>query len=263
MLRSIARYLAVLVLLLVYSSLGMTSDLIQINRYQRLNISHQVQEKDLLSAVVEIKFPASIKTIGKAINTVLETSGYKLDVHSKDLSNQHILLELPLPDSYRDLSPRSLRNLLGLLAGEAYTLRVNPVHREIGFVLKEEYSQYVNHKRVGLAQEEVQAKKPGKQKPQVSDTATQEIQYGPVKEGETLTEISKKLPLSWLTLDQQLVALFKANSHAFSDNNMNHLIIGAFITLPTLNDIVEIPPKEATVMVDEHEARWKTLNLKG
>lgn len=255
------------VVLLVYSTLGFASDLVQVNRYQRIEVSQSAPEKDLMAEVLEIEFPKSVNTVGDAITIALQTGGYRLDVYSKDLTHQSILLDLPLPDSYRQLQPQSLKSLIELLAGEAYKPRVNPVHRSVGFVLKEEYMEFVRQAQTDLAKIEAKTNRALKDKTyieelKISNTPFRKIQYGPIKQGETLTRVSKFLPLSWLTLDQQLVALFRANPQAFIDNNMNHLVIGASIVVPDAEDLDELPPKEATAIVDVHEVRWKTLNRK-
>ncbi len=60
-----------------------------------------------------------------------------------------------------------------------------------------------------------------------------------------------------MTTDQSLIHLFHANSHAFANRNMNHLLAGEMLTIPSVE--IEILPTviEFSRLVDEHYRLWR------
>ncbi|WP_293373563.1 FimV/HubP family polar landmark protein [Nevskia sp.] len=58
--------------------------------------------------------------------------------------------------------------------------------------------------------------------------------YGPVQPAQTLWSIAKTLPReAGVTMDQMLLALYNANPQAFADGNINHLLSGRILTVPS------------------------------
>lgn len=66
-----------------------------------------------------------------------------------------------------------------------------------------------------------------------------------VKSGDTLGRIASRTKPASVSLDQMLVALFQANPNAFAGNNMNRLIAGRTLTIPSQTDIEAISPSDA------------------
>jgi pilus assembly protein FimV len=66
-----------------------------------------------------------------------------------------------------------------------------------------------------------------------------------VKEGDTLGRIAADNKSSSVSLDQMLVALLKANPNAFIKNNMNLVLAGSTLTLPSDADARAVDPNEA------------------
>ncbi len=66
-----------------------------------------------------------------------------------------------------------------------------------------------------------------------------------VKSGDTLGRIASQTKPASVSLDQMLVALFQANPNAFVGNNMNRLVAGRTLTIPSQTDIEAISSADA------------------
>jgi pilus assembly protein FimV len=66
-----------------------------------------------------------------------------------------------------------------------------------------------------------------------------------VKDGDTLGRIALENKSASVSLDQMLVALLKANPNAFIKNNMNLVLAGSTLTLPSDADARAVDPNEA------------------
>ncbi|MBV9889266.1 MAG: hypothetical protein JO090_00070 [Rhizobacter sp.] len=66
-----------------------------------------------------------------------------------------------------------------------------------------------------------------------------------VRSGDTLSKIAGRVPKSGVSLDQMLVALFRANPGAFSGNNMNRLRAGVVLSVPSAETAQAIEPADA------------------
>ncbi|MBS0321235.1 MAG: FimV family protein [Proteobacteria bacterium] len=106
------------------------------------------------------------------------------------------------------------------------------------------------------------ATRPARGAPAVASTPTAAPAVAPgegytVKRGDTLAKIAGETKPADTTLDQMLVALFKANESAFVGNNMNRLRAGAILTVPQAAEVAATPPADAhkTVMVQASDWR--------
>ncbi|MGQ0509305.1 MAG: FimV/HubP family polar landmark protein [Betaproteobacteria bacterium] len=70
-----------------------------------------------------------------------------------------------------------------------------------------------------------------------------------VKRGDTLYAIARRLRPEGVTLNQVLVALFRANPDAFTGGNINQLRVGAVLAIPPRDAMAELPPAEAMLEV--------------
>lgn len=79
-----------------------------------------------------------------------------------------------------------------------------------------------------------------------------------VRPGQTLSEIAAQLApqLQGATLDQTMMALFKANPDAFASGSINRLDAGVELNLPNLALLRSISPAEAQQFVAEANAQW-------
>jgi pilus assembly protein FimV len=86
-----------------------------------------------------------------------------------------------------------------------------------------------------------------------------DVQKVLVKPGQTLSEIAALLApqLDGATLDQAMMALFKANPDAFASGSINRLAAGAELNKPSQALLRSISPAEANEFVAEANAQWR------
>lgn len=101
---------------------------VTVARYSTVQRAPSLAQRDPLAAPVFSVLPASVTRIGEAIETLLGPSGYRL---ASPFAAE--LLDLPLPEAHRTLGPLPLRTALAILAGPAFRLVEDPVHRLISF----------------------------------------------------------------------------------------------------------------------------------
>ncbi len=75
-----------------------------------------------------------------------------------------------------------------------------------------------------------------------------------VKAGDTLGKIARQNKPANVSLDQMLVALFRANPNAFIANNMNRLLAGRTLTIPDAAEAEAISTADARQEVAAHSA---------
>jgi pilus assembly protein FimV len=78
-----------------------------------------------------------------------------------------------------------------------------------------------------------------------------------VKRGDTLSKIATQVKPVDITLDQMLVAMFRANENAFDGRNMNRLRTGSILSVPSVADAAATQPGEATKLVHVQAADWR------
>lgn len=96
-------------------------------------------QRDLLAVAVSLKFPPNVTTVGQALTTLLERSGYRLAYGDNADPQLSTLMYLPLPQVHRSLGPIRLRDALQALAGSAWILVEDPVNRLVSFDLDARY----------------------------------------------------------------------------------------------------------------------------
>ena len=106
---------------------------IQAGRYSLLAATPTQAQAELLATTMTVRFPERIQTVGEAVRYLLQRSGYRL-AHVESIAPETIaLFALPLPAVHQNLGPMSLRDALETLAGQAFNLVQDPVHRLITF----------------------------------------------------------------------------------------------------------------------------------
>lgn len=75
-----------------------------------------------------------------------------------------------------------------------------------------------------------------------------------VRHGDTLHDIAREYRPRSATVDQMLVALFRANAHAFEGGNMGRLRAESVLSLPSTSDVVSVSPVQARREVLAHSA---------
>ncbi|MBU3566109.1 FimV/HubP family polar landmark protein [Polynucleobacter sp. MWH-HuK1] len=86
-----------------------------------------------------------------------------------------------------------------------------------------------------------------------------DVQKITVKPGQTLSEIAATIApqLEGATLDQTIMALYKANPDAFASGSINRLAAGAELTKPSQALLGSISPAEANQFVADANEEWR------
>jgi pilus assembly protein FimV len=72
--------------------------------------------------------------------------------------------------------------------------------------------------------------------------------------GDSLSRIASRTVPAQVSLDQMLVALFRANPQAFMGDNMNRLKAGSVLTVPSAAEASQVSPAEAREIILAHSA---------
>jgi len=81
-------------------------------------------------------------------------------------------------------------------------------------------------------------------KPAVSASAAAAASYE-VKRGDTLYAVARRLRPEGVTLNQVLVALYRANAEAFQGGNINQLRVGTVLAVPSRETMAALSPADA------------------
>lgn len=81
--------------------------------------------------------------------------------------------------------------------------------------------------------------------------------YGPVIQGDTLSDIARQVSPDGVSLNQVLIAMFRANRDAFIEDNINLLKVGVVLHIPNQGEIAAISEAEANQEVKVHVADWR------
>ena len=136
-------YKSILTSFLLIASLNVYADGFQHTNNKSLQLSrYSVQltgatkaQKDPLQAVIkQLRFSGKVKTVGVAILTVLENSGYRVSYKHLEPKVKD-LYRLPLPAIQRNMGPLTIEQALTTLAGEPWILVVDREHRLVSFQL--------------------------------------------------------------------------------------------------------------------------------
>ncbi|MGH8370303.1 MAG: FimV/HubP family polar landmark protein, partial [Gammaproteobacteria bacterium] len=92
--------------------------------------------------------------------------------------------------------------------------------------------------------------------PMPATTAGLGADYGPIHRGETLSEIAGKLRPSDVTLNQMMIAIYRANPEVFM-HNINRMKAGYVMRIPSLSDVQAITVTEANSEVRTQIQEWR------
>jgi len=107
-------------------------DYIHTDRYTLAKVEARSDQKSPLTTVITLSFGTDIKTVGQALQELLQGSGYRW-ANQNGEHNDQLLSELPLPAIVRTLGPIHLNDALDTVAGEAWGLVVNETNRTVWF----------------------------------------------------------------------------------------------------------------------------------
>jgi pilus assembly protein FimV len=82
-------------------------------------------------------------------------------------------------------------------------------------------------------------------------------QYGPIQRGETLSGIAMSVKPAGVTLEQMLVALYRANEDAFIRKNMNLVLAGKILRVPDQAEVESVSSGEAVTVYRTHVTDWR------
>lgn len=99
-------------------------------------------------------------------------------------------------------------------------------------------------------------------KPMAEAAAPPAARTWPVKRGDTLSKVAIGVKPEGVSLDQMLVALYRANRKAFVGNNMNRLKTGPILQVPDSSELASIDAKEAKKEVRVQAADWNAYRQK-
>lgn len=104
-------------------------EFVRTDRYTLAALEAQSDQRSPLTVITHISLGRDITTVGSAIHELLKGSGYRWHQDTED----QLLNDLPLPDVVRSLGPIRLEDALKTVAGTAWTLHVDDMHRVVWF----------------------------------------------------------------------------------------------------------------------------------
>ncbi|SJM96249.1 hypothetical protein CRENPOLYSF2_930005 [Crenothrix polyspora] len=107
---------------------------LQVGRYHTVNAVPTREQQALLQVIIEVTLPEEVADIQSAVDYLLLRSGYQFTALPQAYDVQQ-LLQKPIPAVHRHLGPMTLESALQTLAGAPFQLTVDPVHRQVGYLL--------------------------------------------------------------------------------------------------------------------------------
>ena len=115
------------------ASVNLPANDIQVGRYSLFAATPTEAQTDPLQATITVQFPDAVRTVGEAVRHLLQQSGYRLAEPEATGPESAYLMALALPAVQRSLGPMALRQALETMAGPAFRLVEDPVHRLVAF----------------------------------------------------------------------------------------------------------------------------------
>jgi type IV pili sensor histidine kinase/response regulator len=115
------------------ASVNLQAKDLQVGRYSLLAATPTEAQAELLASTMTVRFPGRIQVVGEAVRYLLQRSGYRLANVESIGPDTAALFVLPLPAVHRSLGSMTLRDALEALAGPAFRLVQDPVHRLVTF----------------------------------------------------------------------------------------------------------------------------------
>jgi len=103
------------------------------DRYTKVDTQPRNDQYSPLDTLISAAFGEEIKTVGQAIQNVLEGSSYTWAPPANGKKEDALLTTIELPQVNREFGPTSLRSALSALAGKAWELKTDDTLRVIWF----------------------------------------------------------------------------------------------------------------------------------
>ena len=84
-----------------------------------------------------------------------------------------------------------------------------------------------------------------------------EGEYGPTNRNDSLWKVAEKVKDSDISVEQMMMALYKANPRAFYKKNVNALMAGKTLKIPGKANILQLSKKQANTQFYRQMAVWK------
>ena len=108
--------------------------LLQMGRYTMASSAPEASRSQPMTVVAVVHFPrATVKTVGEALKHLLERTGYALIDESQLEPVARGLLALPLPESHRALGPYRVEDMVQVLLGDRWGIRLDHLQRQVAF----------------------------------------------------------------------------------------------------------------------------------
>jgi len=85
--------------------------------------------------------------------------------------------------------------------------------------------------------------------------------YGPIQRGENLSKIARSVMPEGVTLEQMLVALYRANEDAFIRKNMNLVLAGKILRVPDQAEVESVSGGEAVTVYRTYESGDRSFEV--
>ena len=122
--------IAMTLAIITISPVSVANEMARTDRYTLVSIEARSDQALPLTTLTNVTLGRDIQTVGDAIHEVLKGSGYRWQ---SDGHNDSLLNNLPLPAVVRRMGPVRLSAALQTLAGEAWILRMDNLHRVVWF----------------------------------------------------------------------------------------------------------------------------------
>lgn len=113
---------------------------VRTGRYSYTAVGAQAAQVDPMLAVIDVRLPPKVATVGQAVNHLLRRSGFNLLPPAPGDEAVSYLLNQPLPEVHRHLGPVTLREALLTLGGKAFLVNVDYVYRKVGYHVSPAYA---------------------------------------------------------------------------------------------------------------------------
>lgn len=239
---------------------------IQLSRYSSLSVAPETARRNIMVSVIDERLSDDVETVGDAVDYLVSKYGYSVGRASSEDESQYYLFRLPLPNTHREFSPFPLISALALLGGEGFGVVVNPVRREVTYRLEDAYRGSLTEKEIQDAKAQWLARHPSIALSDTkASTSCDEVRldsYGPVVAGDSLLTISRSLDRAGLTDAQVMISIFDHNPSSFLHNNINYLLEGTHLNIPSKAVMQAMPRDFAKQRVWAQYRAWKAKKSK-
>ena len=154
-------------------------------------------------------------------------------------------------------APAEVQAVAPMTTVEEADLKLSPL-QEMGEPTKESESP----RPPRASEDEKIASAPAARAPEKKPAASIATGNITVTRGDTLTRIAAQNKSTDVSLEQMLVALYRANAEQFDGNNMNRIRAGKILRLPDQSELMDVAQSDAKKEIRAHVADWNIYRQK-